>query len=543
MGSINQFLKELGSGTSIKDYKHASRIFVDDNYRLAPKHAFLFHVAFDLNSEISRIATPNDTTRQKILELGMLVKSVNLPKYTIDTKTYNAYNRVNIVQNKIKYDPVTITFHDDSADVVRQFWYDYMSYYYRDSDYSEPSYAQSGKYNTRLTQDWGYKPARYGASATSVERMIRGIRIYSLHQKRFTEYVLINPTITSFQHGQHVNGANETLENTMTLSFETVLYKAGWVLPGNTIDYAMLHYDTTPSPLTPQGGGTNSILGPGGLLNAADSIVSQLGQTDENGNPMPNVLGAGLTAYKAFQNFQNMNLSQSFGAELTQIGKDVLMGNNPLNRLFIPTAAGYAGQGAMVSGAGLFGTNYGQPTSTYYGQQNGMYYSQGGYYGQMNGASPMGMGIAGLASGIVGAGIKFGSKLFGSDTNTTTATSNGQALAPFVVPNVGKDITNVVDKEDGTKVVSTRDGYTTTINPDGTKKVVFPNGTVTNLDANNQVVEQVLSTPATNYDTNSASDVAPYVDAPTATQTTNMNSPIGLNQSSSQGDATEESGT
>jgi hypothetical protein len=227
------FLQQLGAGTNIKDYQHASRIFIDDNYRLAPKYAFLFHVAFDLNTELSRLP------RDQILEMGMLVKSVNLPKFTVDTKTLNAYNRPNIVQNKLKYDSVTITFHDDSAEVIRDFWYDYYSYYYRDSDYTLPVYQQAHKYNQRQKQDWGYKPARYGSTASALERMIRGIRLYSLHQRRFTEYILVNPTITAFQHGAHQNGQNELLENQMTVSFETVIYGGGWVLPGENIDFAL----------------------------------------------------------------------------------------------------------------------------------------------------------------------------------------------------------------------------------------------------------------------------------------------------------------
>ena len=115
--------------TVIKDYKHATRIFVDDNYSMSPKYGFVYYVVFELNPAIANI--PNNQYAQ---ELGMLVKSVTLPKFTIDTKTHNAYNRPNIVQNKIKYDPVSIMFHDDQGDRVRNFWYDYYSYFYRDPD-------------------------------------------------------------------------------------------------------------------------------------------------------------------------------------------------------------------------------------------------------------------------------------------------------------------------------------------------------------------------------------------------------------------------
>lgn len=339
---VNQFLKELGAGTNVKDYRHASKIFIDDNYRLSPKYSWLFHVAFDLaNTQLDR---------DQVLEMGMLVKRVDLPRYTIDTKTYNAYNRVNVVQTKIKYDPITIVFHDDGANVIRSFWYDYMSMYYRDTDYAEPLYHQSHKYDIRQAQDWGYQvpPERYNFSGQP-ERMINAIRLYSLHQKKFTEYILINPTITQFQHGSHVNGEQGTLEHTMTVAYETVLYGYGYIVPGQNTNFATLHYDFTPSPLTPEGGGTQSILGPGGLLNAASSITNNLGQG--------NLLGAGFTAFKAFNNFKGSNLGAMAGLELSQIGKDVLTGYNPNNRLQIPSLGGAASLGLVGAaiGSGQFG--------------------------------------------------------------------------------------------------------------------------------------------------------------------------------------------
>jgi len=40
------------------DYAHASRLFLSNNYRLAPKTKFLYHVSFNLNERaINRVAT------------------------------------------------------------------------------------------------------------------------------------------------------------------------------------------------------------------------------------------------------------------------------------------------------------------------------------------------------------------------------------------------------------------------------------------------------------------------------------------------------
>jgi hypothetical protein len=234
----------------IRDYQHAARIFTDANYRLSPKYGFLFYVEFDFDTQITNIS---NTTAQ---EMGMIVKSVNLPSYNIEVKQHNAYNRKNYVQNAIKYDPVTITFHDDQADNVLSFWYDYYSFYYRDSDYASSTYYAPNKYQSRPTFDWGYTPrpsVGYNNSAMfQPYQYIQSIRIYSMYQQHFDEYQLVNPIITSFKHGKHQQG-NEggTLEHEMSIQFETVKYLSGYVTTNSVGGFIDLHYDTTPSPLAP----------------------------------------------------------------------------------------------------------------------------------------------------------------------------------------------------------------------------------------------------------------------------------------------------
>ena len=78
MGSfLNNFLSQLLPNTSFKDYQHAARLYIDDNFALAPKSTFMYHVGFALNPKHK--ATNFLNTSQ--IELGMLVKNVQLPKY------------------------------------------------------------------------------------------------------------------------------------------------------------------------------------------------------------------------------------------------------------------------------------------------------------------------------------------------------------------------------------------------------------------------------------------------------------------------------
>ena len=344
------FLTQVLKGDNIKDYKHANRLFVDNNYELSPKYSWLFHVFFDLNPELTTI-----DQRQQI-EAGMLVKAVDLPRFRIDTKTYNNYNRPHIAQTKVRYEDVNVTFHDDSANLIRKLWFDYYNYYYRDMDnnYGDATGALNDVYKKsnkqilgqrNLYNKFGYSPRKDSNIST---QYIQAIRIYSLHQKRFSEYTLLNPTISSFKHGSHQNGQEGTLENVMTITYETVLYASGSARVAR--GFADLHYDKSPSPLTVAGGGTNSILGPGGIVNALDEVISD-GSERKWGS-------AGFKALRAFDKNKNVDFRNLAKGELIQSFTNVLRGsqsgsglNASLNSTYIPYRGVNASSGAPFQSA------------------------------------------------------------------------------------------------------------------------------------------------------------------------------------------------
>jgi hypothetical protein len=134
MSSFGQdFLKGFTATDSLRDYTHASKTFRTNAYELKPRFKFLFHVQFTLNvGEIQALKNAKIFGASEIYNLSLAVKTVDLPKYSIDTAVMNQYNRKRIVQTKINYDPVNITFHDDGGDNIREMWYQYYSYYYKD---------------------------------------------------------------------------------------------------------------------------------------------------------------------------------------------------------------------------------------------------------------------------------------------------------------------------------------------------------------------------------------------------------------------------
>lgn len=316
-------LSDGRTGTeTLRSYQHASRIFVDANFRLSPKYGFLFYVEFDFNPLISNVS---NTAAQ---ELGMIVKNVGLPKFSIDTKAHNAYNRVNLVQNKIKYDPINITFHDDQADTVRDFWYDYYSFFYRDSDYNDATYGIISKYQERPSFEWGYTPrvvsSYNAANAYQNYQYIQAIRIYSLYQKNFSEYELINPIITSFRHGEHSNGdSSGILEHQMSVQFETVKYQTGYTTENTVGGYIDLHYDRTPTPLVKNPSDVNLVdNGMGGATTAPYQVtdLANFNLSTTGGSVMPQPSGSALNASAAFASIASSVMSTSAGAGINAGG-------------------------------------------------------------------------------------------------------------------------------------------------------------------------------------------------------------------------------
>lgn len=296
----NRAINEIAEGHNLSDFAHAHRLFVGSNFRLNPKNTFLFHLFIDINPNLASSLVANNIS---LTELGLMVKSADLPKYTVDTKTYNSYNRPNIVQNKIKFDPIGITFHDDNANVVRNFWYDYYRYYFRDSDHGAATYNSEYKYRPQLTGKFGFS-----RRSDTYMPFINSVRLYSLHQKRFSEYILLNPVIRSFKHGVHSQGSEGVMEHNMVIEYENVLYSDGFITEGSPTGFAELHYDTNPSPLI-LGGNIHRVFGPGGLLNTADNVYKDL--EDQQ------YLSAIFKTARAVNTARSMNLKNSLVSELS----------------------------------------------------------------------------------------------------------------------------------------------------------------------------------------------------------------------------------
>lgn len=361
---LDFILSGLGSSDSIKDYGHASRIFVDGNFVRSPKYSFLFYVVFEYHQTTSGGLAENGTLEsptEKVAQLGALCKSAQLPKFTIENKVLNAYNRKNIVQTGIKYDPISLKFHDDSSDIVRDFWYDYMSFYYRDSDYSEALYNRQTKYLSRDRDQWGFGLRPQSMSDASLMQgynPIASVSIYSFTRNRFSQYKIMNPIITAFRHGEHTMEGTNLLEHEMTLTYEAVKYYKGNLAPAEFGNFLLL-YDNQRGPLS-RGGGVKSVFGQGGLVDTADAVVNDLAAG--------NIKGAFLKINQTAQTFKNVNFGDLITAESSQaVNQAIRQGVNPSSTVNAPSIGDINNSSsglAILATAGLV-----QAGSDYFGSQ------------------------------------------------------------------------------------------------------------------------------------------------------------------------------
>ena len=301
MPSINNFLQGFQNGLpGMKDYQHASRLYLDDNFKLMPKQKFLFHVVFNTDETLFQ----GGFTSNERYQLNMLVKACQLPKYNMSYEEKVQYNKKMYAGTRIAYEPVNITFHDDHADTVNAFWKKYYEYHIADSIGMNSDLTIS---NTKDDYyDFGDARAitKFGMDTPKQTKKpyLKGIEIFVLHKQRFTSMTLVNPVIGSFSHDDldQADGAG-VLNNTMQVLYETVIYKSGIVNKNNVPGFATINYDNSPSPLTVLGGGTNSIFGPGGVVDGIGSVIRNV----QSGN----ILGAILSASNTYNNAKKIKKS------------------------------------------------------------------------------------------------------------------------------------------------------------------------------------------------------------------------------------------
>lgn len=238
------FLFNLQSETHLRDARHANQIYTQSNFAFSPKTKYLYHVRFDPTEEVGNSSTSNVFRFQK--ELGVLVKSADLPSFRANIDNKQQYNRKKNVQTRIDYTDINIAFHDDSTGVTRALLEEYYRYYFVDAN--KVTNGVDGAYGAR--DKYFARVPNYGLNNDKRNPFFKSITIYQLSRREWSAFTLVNPLLSAWNHGGVDSSSNEFNENTITVAYEGVQYTSGNVKTNTPAGFAdaSVGYDVTPSP-------------------------------------------------------------------------------------------------------------------------------------------------------------------------------------------------------------------------------------------------------------------------------------------------------
>lgn len=359
MSLKDAFLFNLQSETHLRDARHAHQIYTQNNFAFAPKTKYLYHVRFQPNDEVGNSATSNVFRFQK--ELGILVKSADLPSFRASVENKQQYNRKKNVQTRVDYQDVRIAFHDDNTGVTRALLEEYYRYYFDDAN--KTTNGVDGAYGTR--DKYFARVPNYGLNNQKRNPFFKYITIYQLSRRDWVAYTLVNPLLSAWDHGSVGSADTEFNENTITVAYEAVQYTNGSIsvdTPPGFAD-AEVGYDVTPSPL----GYLDNAMIPGntekGLLPALIGLGTSaiLNRTFGNSNSRSkNILKeaatgiiGGLVTNALSQNKLPVPDTQNVQTPIsTQSNNSRLLGKTTINTLLaIPSVASQVTPALINSGA------------------------------------------------------------------------------------------------------------------------------------------------------------------------------------------------
>lgn len=221
-----------------RDSQYASRGFKIDNNTftataLIPKPKFLFFVKFV--SELTQVVTDNnaiiDFDRYSNTKDGITfqVKSIDRPKFNVNTETLQQYNKKRIIQTKINYQPMTITFHDDVSDRVISFWKEYYSFYYGDARQTTSKNWTNDIVTTDFNEGsgnvgWGYL-GDFESTRPNRMHFLERIELLQFYGQSYTTIQFIHPKITMIDHDANDYSDGATGSGiVMQFEYEGVIY-------------------------------------------------------------------------------------------------------------------------------------------------------------------------------------------------------------------------------------------------------------------------------------------------------------------------------
>jgi hypothetical protein len=121
------------------------------------------------------------------------VSSTTVPSFSADTVILNQYNKKRVVQTKLNYDPITITFYDTFDSEWHDIMTRYIAHYFNGTEGIDVRTTVEGNstVNPSFETDFGFTPTndRYFFPTITI--------IQNGYRNQYRETVLNNPIITN----------------------------------------------------------------------------------------------------------------------------------------------------------------------------------------------------------------------------------------------------------------------------------------------------------------------------------------------------------
>lgn len=248
MNWFNNYLKQ-DLNTHLRDAQHAHQLFTDYGHIFAPKTKFLYHVVFEVTDDVSYASNMKQFQKQ----IGVLVKSADLPGFRADIQNKQQYNRKKNMQTRIDYQDVNLVLHDDNLGSTRAMLEEYYRFYFQDGNHSLSSSTSTTDGSFAARDKYSPRTPNYGLNNFYEKPFFSTIKIYQLSLQNWFSYTLVNPLLSAWNHGGVDSSDGSSFnENQISIAYESVMYDNGLIgensEPTNFTDPETM-YDNTFSPL------------------------------------------------------------------------------------------------------------------------------------------------------------------------------------------------------------------------------------------------------------------------------------------------------
>lgn len=123
------------------------------------------------------------------------IASVTVPGFSMDTAIVNQYNNKRVVQTKMSYDPITVTFYDTYDNKWQNLMNRYIAHYYNGTDGINKFTSLEGDstINDAFETNKGFTPNATKYFFPEIKIVQNGYR------NQYREIILKNPMITGIQ--------------------------------------------------------------------------------------------------------------------------------------------------------------------------------------------------------------------------------------------------------------------------------------------------------------------------------------------------------